>query len=68
VQTTFGWHIIQLLGREERPMTPDRLDQTKQEAFNAWLEEIKAGLKIETYDNWKTRVPTIPTTPAQYQS
>lgn len=68
VQTTFGWHIIQLLGREERPMTSDRLDQTKQEAFNAWLEEIKAGLKIERYENWKSRVPTIPTTPPQYQS
>lgn len=68
VQTTFGWHIIQLLGREERPMTPDRLDQTRQEAFNAWLEEIKAGMTIERYDNWKTRVPTIPTTPPQYQA
>ncbi len=67
VQTSFGWHLIQLLGREERPMTSDRLEQTKQEAFNAWLEEIKAGMTIQRYDNWKTRVPTIPTTPAQYQ-
>lgn len=66
VQSTFGWHIIQLLGKEDRPMTADRLETAKQDAFAEWLTSVKEGLKIETFDNWKTRVPTIPTTPAQY--
>ncbi len=66
VQSSFGWHVIQLLGKEVRPMTADRLTQAKQTSFSTWLTGIKAGLKIENYDNWKTRVPTIPTTPSQY--
>lgn len=67
VQSSFGWHVIQLLGKENRPMTADRLQTAKQEAFTTWLNNAKAGLKIETYDNWKTKVPTVPTTPSQYQ-
>jgi len=68
VHSTFGWHIIQLLGREDRPMTSDRLQQAKEDAFSEWLTAIKEQMEIETYDNWKDRVPTVPTTPPQYQS
>ena len=67
VQSSFGWHVIQLLGKEVRPMTADRLQQAKQTDFNDWLTTTKDGLNIVTYDNWKTRVPTVPTTPSQYQ-
>ncbi len=66
VQTSFGWHIIQLLGREERPMTADRLDEVKQQAFDEWLAGIKEGMTIEKFENWKGKVPTIPTTPPEY--
>jgi parvulin-like peptidyl-prolyl isomerase len=68
VQTTYGYHIIQLLGREDRPMTDDKLQQAKENAFTEWLSGVKEEMNIETYENWKGNVPTIPTTPAQYQS
>ncbi len=66
VQTSFGWHLIQLLGLEERPMTADRLDEVKQQAFDEWLASIKEEMKIEKFENWKGKVPTVPTTPPEY--
>lgn len=65
VQTSFGWHVIQLLGRETRTASSDVLTQMKQEKFTSWLAEIKAGMKITTYDNWTGKVPTIPVAPSQ---
>ncbi len=64
VKTSFGWHIIQLLGRETRPATSDELDQIKQDKFTEWLTGVKAEMKIETFDNWLGKVPTIPATPS----
>ena len=64
VQTSFGWHLIQLLGRETRPASSDELAQIKQDKFTEWLTGVKADMKIETFDSWVGKVPTIPTTPA----
>lgn len=66
VETTFGWHIIQLLGTEERPASSDQLDQLKQEEFSAWLASVKAEMTIEKFDNWADKVPTIPATPSSF--
>jgi hypothetical protein len=49
-------------------MTDDKLQQAKENAFTEWLSGVKEEMNIETYENWKGNVPTIPTTPAQYQS
>ncbi len=68
VQTQYGYHIIQLLGKERRPVSESRLSTLKQEKFNSWLEEVKASLKIETNDNWQDKVPTVPTVPPELGS
>ena len=64
VQSDFGWHIIQVIGHEERPLTADQFEQAKQDAFSKWIEELRtkadeAGL-VETFDIWKERVPLEP--------
>lgn len=64
VQTDFGWHIIQVLGHENRPLTPDALNQVKQTEFSKWVEEMKTELKVETFDRWIQVVPTDPEVPA----
>ncbi len=66
VETSFGWHIIQLLGKEQRAASSDQLDQLKQETFTTWLTSVKAELDIQTFDNWVDKVPTIPVTPASF--
>ncbi len=63
VLSDYGYHIIQLLGREDRPITTDRLDSVKSENFSNWLEEAKAAMKIETFDTWQDQVPTTPVLP-----
>jgi len=42
VKSSFGYHIIQLLGRENRPFTSD------QEKFQYWLYTQKQSVKITT--------------------
>lgn len=66
VQTSFGYHIIQLLGREDREVTLDRLSELKDTKFEQWLQEARDGLEIETFENWKDNVPMIPVVPADF--
>ena len=63
VKTQFGYHIIEILSRESRPMTGDELDQKKSEAFDTWLSEKKADPELieEFSERWQLRVPTTPT-------
>jgi parvulin-like peptidyl-prolyl isomerase len=61
VQTSFGFHIIQLLGKEVRPIETSQLDQNKQTFFNKWLSNEKAKYTIEQYDDvWTKIVPNTP--------
>jgi len=60
VQSQFGFHIIQVLGHEDRPLTEDQLNKAKQSAVTAWLTKIKEESRITTYDFWKNIVPTEP--------
>ncbi len=65
VQTDYGWHIIQVLGHEMRPLTPDELDQARQLAFQRWLVQLREEAEIVTYDErWQNNVPIEPTLPA----
>lgn len=65
VQTEFGWHIIQVIGHEDRPLTAEEFDQAKQDAFEKWLSDLRAKAEeeklIEIFDIWKERVPFDPT-------
>jgi parvulin-like peptidyl-prolyl isomerase len=60
VKTQFGYHIIQVIAREDLPLTADQLDQKKQTAFDEWLKSIHDSSDITINDIWKTRVPTEP--------
>ena len=64
VQTQYGWHIIQVLGHEKRPVSNYAYEQMQQQAFRNWLDEAKSKAKIEIYDLWKQVVPTEPKLPA----
>jgi parvulin-like peptidyl-prolyl isomerase len=66
VQTDFGWHIIQVLGHEIRPVSLSRLDQIKQQRFSDWLTEQRDASNIVTRDNWQDDVPTSPTIPPEF--
>jgi peptidyl-prolyl cis-trans isomerase D len=65
IKTDFGYHIIQVLGHEERPLTPSQYDQLRQVTFNNWLTDQRDAADIQIMDYWTERVPTEPTLPAE---
>ncbi|MHC1784520.1 MAG: peptidylprolyl isomerase [Anaerolineaceae bacterium] len=61
VQTQFGYHLIQVLGHEPRPMSSAEQSEAINTAFSAWLKTTKESMKITENDFWKEIVPTEPT-------
>ncbi len=66
VETSFGYHIIQVLGKREHQISPENFQQDKQEAFNNWLDQ-KRNVRddIVIYDEWENYVPDKPEVPQQ---
>lgn len=60
VKTQYGYHIIQVLARQELPLTNDQFEQKSQKAYDDWLAATRTAAKITVHDVWKTRVPTEP--------
>jgi len=60
VQTQYGYHIIQVLGRQELPVTESQYQQNRETALSDWLTKTKETATITTFDIWKDRVPTEP--------
>ncbi len=61
VETSFGFHIIQVLGKEVRPIDGATLDQNKSAFFSEWLTQEKEKYTIEQYDDvWTAIVPDTP--------
>lgn len=65
VQSEFGFHIIQVLGRQTRPLTAEQYEGARQRTFQKWLEGAKEEAVIEIFDYWMERVPLEPTTPPE---
>jgi len=63
IQTEFGFHIIQVLGHEERPLTQAQFKTKKQTAFTEWIESLNTEETVKKYDVWKDNVPTEPIIP-----
>jgi parvulin-like peptidyl-prolyl isomerase len=63
IQTTSGYEIYQVLGHEVRTLNDSELDTLKQTNFQNWINAQKTTENVQTFDVWKTRVPTSPTIP-----
>lgn len=63
VQTTYGYHIIQILGREKRHLTDDQFQKLKNATFTNFVKGLRDAAKVEEYDLWKEVVPTEPALP-----
>ena len=49
IPDTIGYHIIQVLGHEERELAPDILERRKAQTFEDWLEEQRQSEAVERY-------------------
>jgi peptidyl-prolyl cis-trans isomerase D len=64
IKSQFGYHIIQVLAHEKRPLDASAFDQARQTAFSDWLTEARKQYDVVTYDIWQNIVPTDPPAPA----
>lgn len=65
VKSDYGWHIIQVLGHEVRPLSSSDFQNQRQQQYDQWLEQAKTDANVQTYDSvWQENVPVEPTIPA----
>lgn len=61
VESQFGYHVIEILERDTRPIDPQIIHQQQQEAFTKWKEEKINTAEINRCDDWQQYIPTSPT-------
>lgn len=62
IETEYGYHIIQVNGREVRPLTAAELSSRRQQAFQDWLAEAQLTAEIgPRHEDWIDRIPEEPT-------
>lgn len=64
VESDFGFHIIQALGHELRPLENDAYLEYQDQVFNQWLQTRREQSEVIEFDYWLERVPTTPDIPA----
>jgi parvulin-like peptidyl-prolyl isomerase len=66
VETSFGWHVIQLVTRATNNIDATKFQQNKQIFFDNWLFELRnSRTDIEIEEFWKTITPTTPAVPTE---
>lgn len=63
VQTSFGWHIIQVVGHDMMQLDDSEYAAAQEIFYKNWLSEIKASLKIVKGTQWKDLAPADPSIP-----
>lgn len=71
VQTSFGFHIIEVLERGQRDLDASALEEARSAALTDWLADQRAvtmadgRILVELFDNWRDDVPDTPRLPTQ---
>ncbi len=60
-QSTYGYHIVQVLGHEVRPLTDTEYKDAVTKAFDTWLQSQRSNSKVDINNSWTNFVPTSPT-------
>jgi len=60
VKSDFGYHIIQVIAKQVRPLDASQYEQARNKAYQAWLTKAKEEYGVQTFDFWMERVPTDP--------
>lgn len=68
VKTSFGYHIIQVLGHETRQLSADELSSAKSTAYQNFINDLKTKATITKNDIWASVVPSEPTIPTEMRT
>lgn len=66
VETDFGFHILESLGKDDLLLDPNAYQGLLNEAYSNWLSEKKAEYRPVVSEDWIKFVPTEPALPAEY--
>lgn len=66
VQTDFGWHILESLGKDDLLLDPSAYQQLRNQAYSDWITEKETIYQPIINDNWSKYVPSEPALPADY--
>jgi parvulin-like peptidyl-prolyl isomerase len=62
VKSQFGYHIIQVVDRQNLALTADQLQRSRDTVFSDWLTTIRDGAQVTKNDTtWKSEIPVLPT-------
>jgi peptidyl-prolyl cis-trans isomerase D len=65
VESQYGFHIIQVLGKDIFPLSTSEFEQLRETKFQEWLTQQREGSQVEIFDLWVERMPTEPVIPAE---
>lgn len=57
VKSEFGWHLIQVLGHETRPLDDASFASARENALNSWLADVRTGEGVVIPDDWLDYLP-----------
>jgi peptidyl-prolyl cis-trans isomerase D len=60
IKSQFGYHIIQVIGHDDRPLSADEYKTKTDQFFTDWVAEIRSNSDLTIYDYYKDRIPTDP--------
>jgi len=66
VQTDFGWHILESLGKDVLLLDPSAIQQLRNQAYGNWMIEMETQYQPIVNENWSKYVPTEPALPPDY--
>ncbi len=58
VESDFGWHLIEILGHEDRDLDASSFGLAVSQALDALISELRETTEIEEKDYWVDRVPS----------
>jgi peptidyl-prolyl cis-trans isomerase D len=65
VDTSFGWHVIQVIGHEVRPLNDTDFQQMREKVFSEWVAAKRAESVVDIQPDWLAVVPFDPDIPDQ---
>ncbi len=61
VKSDNGYHIIQVLGKENKPLLESEIQSKGQSDFQTWLTTTTSASDVKIYDAWTNHLVTEPT-------
>jgi parvulin-like peptidyl-prolyl isomerase len=60
IESNFGYHIIQVLGKENQPLTEAEIQSKGQSDFQDWLTTATTADDVKIFNAWTNHLVTEP--------